>query len=571
MRKLYNFVFIFLLILLFLTEFFHPITALNDDLARHILFGEIIVQTHHVPTTNLLSYTYTNYPYIAISWLTEVIFYFLFLKGGFTLLLIVNTVLIALSFGLLIFYAVRKYHLTHATLLSVTLYLMLLGLRSDIRPEVMSMVCLSLFMMILFSYREKKNKYIYFLIPIELFWANTHIYFFVGPLLIVLFLLLMMCFYAIFYFISESKNLWIFLFISTLLVTCINPNGLQGALFPFTVLHNYGYPIVENQSLLTLFTIYHSSEILLPACGILLLFIVLFWARKNTRPIDWLLAVVFGFAAVFMFRNILLFVFVTFFTFTAQLNFLFNRYRAEIKKLPFLSYFFYYPLSLCLLILLIVGLISQRGFGTGAIVYGKNAIDFLQQHNIQEPYYNNFDIGGYLAYRIYPKRVFLDNRPEAYPASFFQQTYIPMQDNPDIFKKLDQRHRFNAIIIQHWDNTPWGYPLLNYLVNSSHFKMIYLDQYSVLLVRNNQENRKLVTQYLITKNSVKVNSINNTEDLIHYLFFFEKVGWTNNLNATIALIKKSDPQLCSLKRYPLDKSSIQQYIQEHNLNKNCHI
>jgi hypothetical protein len=566
--KLYKFVFILLLLALFLAEFFHPITAVNDDLARHILLGEIIVQTHHVPTTNLLSYTYTNYPYIAISWLTEVIFYFLFVNGGFTLLLIVNTILVALAFGSLIFYATKKYHLTHATLLSITLYLLLLGLRSDIRPEVMSMFCLSLFMTILYVSQRSNKNILLFLIPVELLWVNLHIYFFVGPLLILLFLLDNL---ITNHFKFVKAKWYFFTLIGTAIITAINPNGIQGALFPFTVLNNYGFPIVENQSLITLFTIYHSSEIVLPACGIIILFIVLFWAKKNTLPIDWFLAIFFGLAVFFMFRNILLFVFTTFLTFTAQLNFLFNKYRSDVKKFPFLSYVFYYPLSLCLLILLIVGLISQRAFGTGAIVYGKNAIDFLQQHSIQEPYYNNFDIGGYLAYRIYPKRVFLDNRPEAYPASFFQKTYIPMQDNPDFLKKLDQRYRFNAIIIQYWDNTPWGYPLLTYLVNSSNFKLIYLDQYIVLLVRNTQENRKLVTQYLITKNSFKMNSTNNTEDLIHYLFFFEKVGWRNNLNTTIALIKKLDPQMCSLKRYPLEKSSIQQYIRKHNLTKNCHI
>jgi hypothetical protein len=565
-KKLYKFVFIFLLSILFFAEFFHPITAINDDLGRHILLGEVIVRTHHVPQTNLLSYIYPNYPYIAISWLAEVIYYFLFLVGGFDLLLITNTILIAFAFGLLIFYSTKKNPLTLATLLSVTLYLLLLGLRSDIRPEVVSMVCMSLFMIILFSYLEKRNRYIWFLIPIELLWVNTHIYFFVGPVLIILFLVDEMISHN--FRRSGIKNLS-FVFIATLLVTLINPNSIKGALFPLTVLHNYGFPIVENQSLLTLFVIYHASEILLPVSGVIALFIVLFLARKNTQPIDWLLAVVFSIATVIIFRNILLFVFATFLTFSTQLNFLFTKYKANVKKLSRISYIFYYPLSLLLIMLFIAIFISEKGVGIGVTAYGKNATDFLQAHNIKGPLYNNLNIGGYLAYRIYPQQVFLDNRPEAYPVSFFQKIYIPMQDDPNIFKKLDQQYQFNAIIIEHWDNTPWGYPLLNYLINDSNFKLIYLDPYVVLLIRNTGTNRELIAQYHITKNNLKANLTTKTQNLSNYLFFFEKVGWTKNVNATLSLIKKSDPQLCVLKRYPLEKTHIQQYILENNLNKNC--
>src|SRR5437870_5798438 len=106
MGRIYRFFYVFLLVFLFLAEFFHPITPLNDDLGRHLLLGKIITETHQVPTTNLLSYTYPNFPYINTSWLTDVIYYYLFVCGGFSLLLIFNTVIAGLAFGLLVFYSV---------------------------------------------------------------------------------------------------------------------------------------------------------------------------------------------------------------------------------------------------------------------------------------------------------------------------------------------------------------------------------------------------------------------------------------------------------------------------------
>ena len=158
MRKGYKFLFILLLLGLFFAEFFHPITAINVDLGRHLLLGDIISKIHHVPKTNLLSYTYPDFFYINTSWLTDVFYHYLFVAGGFNALLVFNTFLIAFAFGILVFYATKKYPSTNATLLSVTLYLLLLGVRPDIRPEVMSMVFLSLFMVILFSSREGNKK-----------------------------------------------------------------------------------------------------------------------------------------------------------------------------------------------------------------------------------------------------------------------------------------------------------------------------------------------------------------------------------------------------------------------------
>ena len=63
------------------------------------------------------------------------------------------------------------------------------------------------------------------------------------------------------------------------------------------------------------------------------------------------------------------------------------------------------------------------------------AADFYKTNKIQGPIFNNYDIGGYLIFHLYPEKIFVDNRPEAYPTSFFQDVYIPMQENNDIWKE----------------------------------------------------------------------------------------------------------------------------------------
>jgi len=437
-----------------------------------------------------------------------------------------------------------------------TLYLLLLGLRPDIRPEVMSMVCLSLFITMLYSLKGT-DKRLLFLIPIALLWVNLHIYFFVGPILIVFFLMDNLLTYHF----NFAKTKWYFIsLLGTTVVTLINPNGIQGALFPLLVFHNYGYSVIENQSLLTLFTIYHSSEILLPSIAIFLLFIILFFAKQNTKPIDWILAIVFSLATIFIFRNILLFVFTTYLLFTNQLHYLIKKYHQYLKKLPGLLFIFSYLISIMILLYIIVICISKTGFGFGVHANGEDAVSFIMKNKIQGPYYNNFDIGDYLAYRFYPERVFVENRPEAYPTNFFQKTYLPMQNNFEIFKKIDKKFSFNAIIISYWDNTPWGSNLMRYLVNDSNFRLIYIDPYIIILVKDIPANKIVISKNLITKKNFNKFLFSEPDTILHYLFFFEKVGWNNQVQSALTILKKYDPQLCLLREYPLEKTSIKKYL-----------
>ena len=71
---------------------------------------------------------------------------------------------------------------------------------------------------------------------------------------------------------------------------------------------------------------------------------------------------------------------------------------------------------------MIIYLINEDGFGVSAD--RKTAVDFLISHHVGGSFYNDFETGDTLSYRIYPQLVFVDSRPEAYPASFFQSTVV---------------------------------------------------------------------------------------------------------------------------------------------------
>src|SRR6266480_1840182 len=143
------FTFLFLSLLVFIM-FFHQINAINQDLGRHILLGKIIVQTHSVPLTNLLSYTYPDFPFINTHWFSEVIFYVAQSVTGFFGLLLFLTIVATVAFLLQLLY-VKRYKAIPIILTSL-LYLQILLDRTELRPEILSFFFLSIFIVVLYNY-----------------------------------------------------------------------------------------------------------------------------------------------------------------------------------------------------------------------------------------------------------------------------------------------------------------------------------------------------------------------------------------------------------------------------------
>jgi hypothetical protein len=165
--------------------------------------------------------------------------------------------------------------------------------------------------------------------------------------------------------------------------------------------------------------------------------------------------------------------------------------------------------------------------GFGLIDYGRGSVNFLLNNNIRGPIFNDFNLGGYLTYRIYPRKVFIDNRPEAYPKQFFEDVYLPMQKSPEIFQQLDKKNNFNTIIVSHYDGTNYKNQLLRYFVSNSKFTLVYLDSYAMVFVKNNPTNLRLIGKYKIEKDFLKFDKVTDRQVLLRYFLLFEKIGWTD--------------------------------------------
>ncbi len=510
-------------ILLFVS-FFHPITAITQDLGRHILTGKIILQTFSIPKTNLFSYTHPDFPFINHHWLSEVVFYLIYENSGFTGLLVTTTIIVLAAYAVLFYIAAKKYP-TIPLIVASFLYSRILMERTDVRPEVFSFLFLSLFIVILYRYKQTRTRFIVILPITQLLWANMHIYFPIGIAVLGLFLLDDLLTHRNKLF---NKYTCILIIVTTAsVVSCLaNPNGINGALYPLRVFNNYGYSIEENQNIFFLWTYAYKPTIIFFALAVCLIFFSLFAVMKKTFRIDWFLVVFFTILGIIHIRNFPLFVLGTFIPFTHGLSLIYATY---IKR-PMTSVIL--QNSTYLLLLIVIGIsmsttISEKAIGASVVSGIQPAVDFFIRNGFKGPLFNNFDIGSYLEYRLYPtEKVFVDGRPEAYPSSFFQNVYIPMQENKKTFDDVAYRYKLNTIFFAHTDQTPWATLFFKAIVHHPDWKIVYLDDTAIILMKNTPKNKLLIDKFGMSKQNLSfIFEKSDFHALLRLASFFQKIGW----------------------------------------------
>lgn len=458
-----------LLLLFFVFSFlFRTDASFDQDLGRHLKLGEIILNTWHVPKVNLFSYTNPDFPFINTHWLFGVIAYFFNRTGALQLLLIIKIIIFVTSVWLII----KIIPEDRKTLLLPLgfIFLHVLRERAELRPEIFSF----LFTAITYYILEKRNRLLFFLPLIQLLWINTHIYFFIGLILQTIYLS------------SHKTKLPAIILGLSIVISLINPNGLTGLLYPLNVTKNYGYSIVENQTMFLLESIQFRDPNFLfvkLSAGLVGLSLIVTIFRRQWEIKNILLAVS---GVVLALMHVRSFPYLVFLSFPAVMqNF------GPIKKNKFI---FFLLLITCALLLLESffylngSYYKYRDEGKEVkldfVESSRGALDFLLAKDLPQPIFNNFDIGSYIIYRGYPKySVFVDGRPEAYPAQFFTGIYIPGQSDYKNFKELEEIYEFKTVIFSHTDQTPWARSFLQNVVKDETWKIVYIDDFMIILTK----------------------------------------------------------------------------------------
>ena len=143
----------------------------DNDIWSHLKTGEWILAHHAVPSRDIFSYTASGQPWIATSWLSQVVFFTVYHWTGIPGLILFKVLIIIAAFMLL--YAGLLRRGTDGTIAAVVVFLtaVLSRVRFVERPHIFSFLFLSSCLYLL-NHPDRRRRWL--IIPIQLLWANMH-------------------------------------------------------------------------------------------------------------------------------------------------------------------------------------------------------------------------------------------------------------------------------------------------------------------------------------------------------------------------------------------------------------
>jgi len=484
------------------TTLVHSLTSINQDIGRHLKTGEIIWQTKNVPKTNLFSFTEPDHPFVNHHWLSEVVFFLLNGAIGLKGLILFKAAVILAAFGIVFSALYKKTGLWPLFIASV--FGVLIFERTDVRPEIFSYLFLACFFFAIFRTKySNERRWLYFLPVIQILWANMHIYFALGPGLLFLFLLDRLI---------HRENAAVLkklalIFLVVCAASLINPNFIKGAVQPLIILKDYGYTIAENQSIFFLkdygilgtpIWIFEMSLITLIASFTIAI-------KNGTRKIAFELAVAIAFSVLGtkMLRNFGIYA-LTFIPVVALNIGAIRLPRWLTGKKTGAAFLAATAVFLAWLIFNVKNdnysrwLESGKKFGLEIPVGAAKGVEFIKQNGIKGRVFNNFDVGSFLIWKLYPEqKVFVDGRPEAYSTDFFENIYKPMMEDPALWKKYSEQYGINYVFIDHRDITPWARQFLFHISQNPDWPPVYKDGSVVIFLKRTPGNSAVIKNFEI--------------------------------------------------------------------------
>lgn len=499
--------------------FARPITLVTADLGRHIKNGEYFIDHGWPIETNHYSYTEPDHPAVNHHWASGVIFYLVWKASGFEGLSMFY-ILISVLGALLFAWAAMKKSDDRIVLFIAVLLAPLIAYRTEIRPEGFSYLFLGISYLLLQKFREGKLKFklglIYFSL-LQVVWINCHIFFFLGPTLMGL------------HFIADlingldkqKRKEYLILIAVSSIAGIINPFHIEGLLTPFTIFQEFGYMLAENQSVFFMQERFGNPEFIhLEIVTVLvLLSLALASIKKTWREFlpEILTVLFFGGLAYAAIRGITMFALLLIPVGAKLVQFFL--YKSKQSTVNIVGYgILGLPVIVMVLMLLnkndlskpdnskLVSYYSpidtfkdQYITSLGLVKGISNSADFFIKTGIKGPIFNNYDIGGYLIFYLEGKeKVFVDNRPEAYSVSFFDDVYVPMQEDEAKWKEYSEQYNINAIWYYRRDNTPWAQPfLIKRIEDWDNWSPVYVDDYTIILLKRTVDNEPWISQFEI--------------------------------------------------------------------------
>ena len=481
------------------------------DLWWHLRTGQYIVSQKVFPYRNIFSHSAPSHFWIAYSWLTEIIFYYVSIIG-FNWLLILKTCLMLSTFVIVFKTTYESSYKNFNLSIVITLLMAFVSSSSWVmRPQLFSFLFTAFFVYILHKFESNGEKKILWFIPlIMLFWVNLHVYFVIGFFLVLVHLLGSA--FRSWFLSGENKEEEIkkrkvlFKIIAVSLFVClINPYTYR--IF-WEVIRLFGQHwarenITELQS-----PNFHS---IIPMFFEIMLFLLIFSlsvAKKRPSFVELVLFSAFTYQAFYSLRDLPFWAIVMapmlgrylgefLIYFKKSKNLVQNKIQIDVSE-NFIDKFLKktYPFINGFLLVLLIGVIGcsflkNKKFESCVDIkyFPLGAVEFIKENNLPGRMFNSFNWGGYLIYSLYPEwKVSIDGRTQAYGDKFLTD-YSAIWELSMGWEKRFKEHKINFIL---W---PAKTPLTEIFLLINDWKLIYFDEVAVIFIKDIPQNRGIIRKY----------------------------------------------------------------------------
>ena len=386
----------------------------NDlDMWWHLKTGEIIWTTHTIPTTDLFSYTTNHHAWIPHEWLAQLLIYGAYRWGGYSglmlwlcfftaLLLIAGYILCSLYSG------------NSKTAFLGALVIWLFATSSfAIRPQVIGYLFLALELLIVHLGSTGNPQWFFALPPLFALWVNCHGSFFLGLLVLALFLFCSFFDFRMGLLVSSRldprrRRTLTFALLLSAAALFLNPIGIRQILYPLdTLLHQHivTSQIEEWKPLLL------SSPRGFALCGVLACIFLLLIVRRSELHWNELLTLILGTAlALNHQRMATVFGILAAPTLSRLLSTSWDRYNVEQDR-PWANAILVISAALA-----VVFAFPNRQYLWKQVDAGNpvKAVEFIKENHLHGHMLNAFDYGGYLIWALPDQPVFVDGRADVF-------------------------------------------------------------------------------------------------------------------------------------------------------------
>ena len=479
----------------------------DSDFYWHLKAGELIAQTGSVPVSDPFSYTYAGRPWVAHEWLAELIFYWADATGGFDALRLLPASAAAAT--LLLMHAIVR-RLTpnalSATLATAGFFIPLMPFFT-LRPQIFTYVCFTLYLLVLLDFKYFRSCRLLWLLPVLMLgWVNLHGAYMIGIGLLIVFGLLewMNRRAGASRFSGRSHRLDLFWIATgmTFAATLINPQGLRILAYPFELVSmEASRGIIEEWQSPS----FHDLLPRLSLAGIFAWIATLAYARRKPDLTELLLPLLLIAAGLGALRHLPLMGIVLLPFFCVRLRHLRppqalpltmrsnqavstspGQATTPATVTPTQAGAIHLLVLAMLLAIYQLDLLPVEREGRAMKRVPVGAVDYVVRNDINGHMLNDYDLGGYLIYRLSPgRKVFIDGRADLYGDKFLK-AYLTTYTGGEGWQLMLERYGIDYLVLER------DAPLRQMLLAQGDFKETYRDERHVVLLKDIPKFRHLI-------------------------------------------------------------------------------